>query len=357
MRLLVCLLASLGMAVWADDIRWLSTEYDFGSFKEAEGKKTGAVRFINTGTEPTAINRVKSTCGCTVASYSGGEIAPGDTATVSFTYNPAGRPGRFLKHLKVYTGTDNRLTSITLKGTVIGAPQTLAREYPVESGALRLSTDTLRMGHITKGASRNEFIHGYNQSADTLLLSWSDVPRGISLGVSSRNVAPGDIFTLSVYLNTADIGEPGKQTMRFNVINATPGEGERKIPFTVETYIDPDVSKFTPEQMKSAPVAMVYPTTVELGTVTAADKKIKVKISVINDGKDPLKITRVYSPQINITRKGGLPCTLKSGKIKEITVELDASLIPAGLFNIPVEVLTSDPLHPSRTVRLVGTRK
>lgn len=356
-KLQLCIFAALSLTATADDIRWLSTEYDFGAFKEAAGKKSGYVKFVNVGDKPTAINRVRSTCGCTVARYDEGDIAPGDTATVSFTYNPAGRPGRFLKHIKVYTGLDNRLTTITIKGTVIGALHTLMREYPIEVGALRLSTDTLKMGHIVEGAARNEFIHGYNQSADTLTLAWGNVPEGISLGVSSRLVAPGDIFTLSIYLNSAELSDLGSNTMHFDISAATTTDKARSIPFTVETYIDPDLSKFTPEQMKNAPSATLYPTVVEVGNVSTADKKIKAKISIVNDGKSLLEVRRIYSPQIKIESKGKSSFKLKPGNSKEIEIAVDPKQIPVGLFNIPVEILTSDPIHPSRTVRLVGTRK
>ncbi|MDE7495896.1 MAG: DUF1573 domain-containing protein, partial [Muribaculaceae bacterium] len=46
-------------------IEWLSTEYDFGTFPEAGGPRSGEVRFINRGKQPTMINNVRLTCGCT----------------------------------------------------------------------------------------------------------------------------------------------------------------------------------------------------------------------------------------------------------------------------------------------------
>lgn len=354
---LVAAALSAVVAVSAENIRWLSVDYDFGSFREAEGKRTGSVSFVNIGSEPTIINRVKPTCGCTVADFTEGEIAPGDTATIRFTYNPAGRPGRFLKHVKVYTGEDNNLTSVTIRGTVIGAPQTLAAEYPVESGALRLSTESLNMGHITMGASRNEFIHGYNQGQDTLDLSWRDVPQALSLGVSSRKIAPGDIFTLSVYLNSAEGLELGDNVMRFRLLSSDRKGEAHEIPFEVKCYVDADFSALTPEQMKSAPVANLYPTTVELGTVTDKDNNIKIEVTLLNDGKSPLQVRRIYSPQIPLKRSTQAPFSLKPGRTKKIEVTIDATVIPAGLFNIPVEVLTDDPLRPSSRFRLVGTRK
>ena len=355
--LLVSAFFMLGGSLRADELKWLSTDYNFGSFLEADGKRSGSVQFVNVGTEPTIINRVKPTCGCTVAQYTEGEIAPGDTATISFTYNPAGRPGRFIKHIRVYTGADNQLTQVTIRGTVIGAAQTLAKEYPIVAGGLRLSTDTLNMGHITMGSSRNEFIHGYNQSTDTLLISLRNVPSAVSLGISSRKIAPGDIFTLSVYLNTTEGLELGENSLSLDVVSSTPKEGKKEIPFTVKCYVDPDFSSITPEQMKEAPVINLYPSAIEIGTVTEKDKNIKAEVSILNEGKTPLTVKRIYSPQIKLKKVSKTPIIIKPGQTKKIEVTFDATEIPAGLFNIPVEILTDDPIRSSSRFRLIGSRK
>ena len=353
--LLIALLTAV-CAYAADGIKWLSTDYDFGSFREVEGKKTGRVQFVNIGSEPTIITRVKPTCGCTVAEFTQGEIAPGDTATVSFTYNPAGRPGMFIKHLRVYTGTNEDISEITIKGKVIGAPETLAADYPVVAGALRLSTDTLNMGHLTEGKSRNEFIHGYNQSSDTLALSYTDVPKALSIGVSSNKITPGDIFTLSVYLNSSTELEPGPNELKFNICSTAGGETS-VIPFTVKCFIDKDFSKLSPEEMKNAPVVNIFPTTLELGTVSADDKNLKTEVTILNEGITPLTIRRIYSPQLALKKTTKIPLVIKAGQKKKLEVVLDASNIPAGLFNIPIEILTDDPIRPNTRFRVVGTRK
>ena len=43
-----------------EGIEWLSTSYDFGTFKEAEGPQTGCVRMVNHGPEETIINRLQN---------------------------------------------------------------------------------------------------------------------------------------------------------------------------------------------------------------------------------------------------------------------------------------------------------
>lgn len=340
----------------ADNIRWLSTDYDFGAFREAEGKRSGSVQFVNEGTEPTIITRVKPTCGCTVAEYTEGEIAPGDTATVSFTYNPAGRPGRFEKHIKVYTGENEDLTSVTIRGTVIGAPNTLAREYPVVAGALRLSTDSIAMGHLKRGSARNEFLHGYNQSADTLSLSWKALPKGLSLGVSSHRIAPGDIFTLSVYLNSAELETPGLNDLTVPLTVAQADGSNASVDLNVRVYADPDMSRLSKKQLAEAPGIILYPTVVEIGTVKGSDKPKKVQVNVTNEGKSTLKIARVYSTSPAVKVKS-MPSRIKPGKEFKITVEVTPEKIPGDLFSLPVEVISNDPYHPSVTFRIVGNRK
>ena len=79
----------------------------------------GRVRFVNTGGEPVVITGARPGCGCTGVEYPHDPIEPGDTAVISFTYNPAGRPGAFEKSIRVYIG-DNTTERVMIRGTVLG---------------------------------------------------------------------------------------------------------------------------------------------------------------------------------------------------------------------------------------------
>lgn len=347
-------------AVWlsgagADNLRWLATEYDFGTIREESGKAHGRVQFVNEGPEATIIQRVKSTCGCTGVGHTEGIIAPGDTATVWFDYNPTGRPGRFLKHVKVYTGVDNDLTSIAIKGTVIGAPQSLNSKYPVTAGALRLSSDVIPMGKTVWGTARHEYIHGYNQSGDTLRLSWRDVPPYISLGASSLEVAPGDLFTLSAYMNTRDGAETGSLNVPFT-LTATGGGQTHEVKVSVTADIVPDTSGYTEQQLREAPSASVFPTIIDLGEVSG-DKKLPIEFAVKNEGKNPLSVKRVHCPTLpSLLKVKSMPRTLKPGEWKQVKGSVDPAALPDGMFKIAIETVSDDPLHPTRTVYLIGTK-
>lgn len=60
------------------EISWMGgTVYDFGKIKEADGAATHRFVFRNTGGEPFVVLGAVGRCGCTTATYSEAEVAPG----------------------------------------------------------------------------------------------------------------------------------------------------------------------------------------------------------------------------------------------------------------------------------------
>lgn len=350
---LLMLLCSAATGLRADNLEWLEKDYDFGAFTEAGGKKTGMVRFINRGSEPTVINRVRPSCGCTGADYYKELIAPGDTAWVSFTYDPAGRPGRFEKTVKVYTGATNELTSIRIRGTVIGEPTTLKSSYPFEAGPLRLASDKLELGDIRYGSARHAFITGYNQSSDTIRPSWRNTSESISLGMSPENVPPGELVTFSVYFNSRKEKELGRR--EFPLVIYSGSGTEESLPVSITANLTPDFSNLSASDEARAPRVSLSPDPVETGVISRSGKA-PFKFTISNSGKSEMHVNRVYSasPSVEIKR---YPTRIKPGKKGEVTGEIDASLISDDAFGIIVEVITDDPLHPVSTVRLAGQIK
>ena len=191
--------ASLGAAA---AVRWLETDYDFGVMKESAGRQTGFARFINEGPDTTFIAYVRPSCGCTDADWTREPLAPGDTASVSFTYNPVGRPGMFEKTVKVYVGPEKERHVIRIRGTVVGTPETLALHYPIDCGSLRLSQRLFDLGDVRLGTGRHVFLQMVNVTMDSITPSWEN-PKGLSVDVTPRTLGPGDTATMGTYLNSS----------------------------------------------------------------------------------------------------------------------------------------------------------
>ena len=73
--------------------------------------------FRNLGDEPIVVNRVRSTCGCTVPSWPREPVAPGDSARITVQYNTT-QTGTFLKSVFVYSTAANSPVKLQIKGRV-----------------------------------------------------------------------------------------------------------------------------------------------------------------------------------------------------------------------------------------------
>lgn len=334
-------------------VEWLSKEYNFGSFKEGNGKVTGSVRLVNHGPEATFINRVRPSCGCTGASYPTAMIEPGDTATISFTYNPEGRPGPFDKTVKVYMGPDNDLTVIRITGTVIGAASTLNTYFPIECGSLRLENTLIPVGEIKHGYSRHLFLNVYNQGEDTIVPTCKNISDALGVELTPRQLPPGEIGTLTFYLQTDK--EPHYGPVDYPVVISPAENSSDTVTVTVSSVIVLDTRTIPVEQLENAPQAFLLPEFVDLGE-SVGDENVEFEFSVLNEGKKPLEVNRVFCREKNlvITR---VPSIIKEGQKGLIKGKLLSSGLPAGPFRLKVEVVTDDPLHPVRTGSVVGIKK
>ncbi|KGN86400.1 MULTISPECIES: DUF1573 domain-containing protein [unclassified Porphyromonas] len=94
------------------------TDYDFGVIKEANGKVSHTFVIKNTGTAPLVLTRVVAACGCTTPEYNTEPIAPGKEGKIVVTFNPAGRPGQFVKTIAVYSNGRDGSFTLRVKGVV-----------------------------------------------------------------------------------------------------------------------------------------------------------------------------------------------------------------------------------------------
>ncbi len=353
-RLILLAFAASAVLLASADIRWLASEYDFGVIKEAAGKQTGTLRFVNDGPDPVAIRRVRTTCGCTAASFTEGEIMPGDTASVSFTYNPAGRPGPFAKNIKVNVDPGDQLTILRIQGTVIGTSATLSAAYPIEVGPLRLSADQMIGGEVTYGDGKHVMINGYNQSSDTIRPVWKSLSPALTVGSSSKAVPPGEIVTFSIYFSSRESGELGFTADDIDLYpDGESSEPPHKLTFTANVV--PDRSKVTPEALAKAPRLEADPEIIPVG-VCKPDEKKKFSYIISNSGKSDLTIHRIYSRAKGVAVTS-YPTRLAPGKKAKVEGTVDVAALEGKAFGLLVDMITDDPVSPVKSVRVSGEIK
>lgn len=93
--------------------------YDFG--RVAQGKNIEHVfSFRNTGDAPATINKVESSCGCTVANVTRRLVKPGARGEIKATFNSTDFGGQVAKEVYVHSNDPRRgIITLTMKGLVI----------------------------------------------------------------------------------------------------------------------------------------------------------------------------------------------------------------------------------------------
>lgn len=123
--LFVFFMAAVGMSAQEkhSEIKFDTTEYDFGTFYRDVNKLSHTFTFKNVGNHPAVINQVITTCGCTVATYTTKPVLPGKTGTVNIVYNAIGRfPGNFKKTITLKTNSKKPIIKLHIKGNMIDRP-------------------------------------------------------------------------------------------------------------------------------------------------------------------------------------------------------------------------------------------
>ncbi len=99
---------------------WFAEQlYEYGEIaKNSDG--SCSFTFRNIGDEAIVINKVRSSCGCTVPSWPQEPIEPGDSGMIMVKYNTA-ISGSFYKSINVYSTAANSPVKLQVKGKVLPA--------------------------------------------------------------------------------------------------------------------------------------------------------------------------------------------------------------------------------------------
>lgn len=212
-------------------LRFIPQEVDFGVIREENGKTERTVKAVNVSSAPTFIISARTSCGCTSAKYSGEVIAPGDTTEITVGYDPANRPGKFLKTAKIFTGDERISNSFKLKGTVIPSARNLAKTYPDTAGQLRLSARIINVGELRPTDVRPVFIGIYNDSPSGIRLEAASDSPALQGAFAPDSIEPFGVATLTLTLRVCGLPADAEDfSLRTAIINASTADTITSIP-------------------------------------------------------------------------------------------------------------------------------
>ncbi len=121
---MVVLVSGIGFSQAKIEFKDKDNTIDYGTVSKDNDSGIRTFEFTNTGNEPLILTNVKSTCGCTIPTFSKDPILPGKTGKIEVKYNM--NPGPIVKTITVESNAvnvENGLVAIKIKGLVIVKPE------------------------------------------------------------------------------------------------------------------------------------------------------------------------------------------------------------------------------------------
>lgn len=352
MRPLSAIAALLLALPLSAQVVWLQQEHDFGSFDEDMGIVTCTFLGVNTGSEPAALIDVRANCGCTTPVYSREPVAPGDTLRLKVGYNPSGRPGKFAK--AVYATTDNGTkTTLHIKGTVIGAANTLASRFPVDASPARLSNVVVPFGQLLKGHSGAQTVKVYNASSAPISPQIDSVPPYIHAIIKPASIPAGEqgVISITAYPDQTSAWGLATDTLIFRPdVNS-----QHQLPLTTVMIVEEDFSTLTPEQLAAAPIMKLSSDMVDFGRIATVPKQLRQTLTITNVGQSPLIIRSISTPDPAIELSPRTFKPIKPGKKATLTISVNPERLGGrSMLNSRITIIANSPHHPTEIVRVVG---
>ena len=345
-------MALVAVAMMGQDpvITFTKTEHDFGKINEADGRVSTVFEFKNEGMAPLILSNVRASCGCTTPTWTKEPIEPGQTGSITVTYNPNGRPGRFQKTVTITSNATEPTKRVYIKGEVIPKQAKPENQFKLSVGDLSMKTLTLDLGTIKKGDVKQGELEYTNLTKEDhkVELATNSADSYLANQVTLASVKPSEVGKFIFVLDTKSTKLYGPVEVYAYVVVDGKKNISEPYKLTIKANIVEDFSTLTVEQKQKAPIIEVAPR-VELGKV-ATGKVVKGQITVKNIGVNPLEVRRVMSADKYVTLKA--PKALKSGKKGAITIEINTKGMAAGNYTREVTIISNDYINSIKRIKV-----
>ena len=213
--------------------------HELGTLAETDAPVSRTFTLTNVSDKALRIARVRTTCGCTAATFDTTAIAPNGTTQVVLTYNPKNRPGTIDVDAFVYIeGYDARpMARLSLYGEV--TDNDVWSHLPHTMGTLRVKRTTATFSELPATGKPSVRIPCANSGNKALHLTSRMLPGYATFSTEPATITPGAEADMVI---TIDVAKLPKQegTLQFPLL--IEGIGGRPSERTIDIIIK-DINK------------------------------------------------------------------------------------------------------------------
>lgn len=310
---------------------------------------TAEFEICNNSSHATAVSKVETYCGCTVADFPRDKIAPKQKATVKITYD-AKAMGHFNKLIDVFCDKEKTPLTLQMKGMVVREVIDYKGYFAYKMGSLMSDKDNLEFDDVNSGDQPQQVIHVRNAGSEAATPVIMHLPDYLNADVSPSTLPPGRTAEITVTLNSHRLDDMGlTQTKVY--LGSHPGEkvsADKEI--TVSAVLLPKFDDMTEEEKAAAP--RIELSAREIAFEDAGNnRKQKKEILITNMGKSDLHINslQMFTEGISLSLSKQ---TIRPGEIAKLKISIEPALLQTARSEPRILMITDDPDNSKVVIRI-----
>ncbi len=331
------------------NIAFESMEHDFGKIKEDAGLANFNFNFKNTANVPLVISAVNASCGCTTPEWSKEPVLPGKSGFIKVSYNPLNRPGSFNKTITVAANIPNGSMVLMIKGEVLPKSLTIAEQYPIDLGKVRMLNNNLSFVRIKNNEVKTDSLKFLNVSDSTIKIAFKGIPAHVVVKANPAVVKPNGTGYFTVSFDGSKVPELGFQMARVYV--TFNGVENYNYGINVSATVEEDFSKLSQNELQNAPAIDFSERVYDFAEIIEG-KKVEYTFKILNKGKSDLLIRSVKA-SCGCTAANPTTNVIKPGANTDLKVVFDSNG-KLGLQNKTITIISNDPNSSTSILRISG---
>jgi hypothetical protein len=307
----------------------------------------------NTGDKPLVMNKVITSCACTVAEWTKAPIEPGKKGKVEATFD-AQQLGHFEKDVCIYSNANPNLVYLTFGGEVVSQVNDVSSTHPYKIGNIAIDKTSIDFADAHKGDLLTTTLDIVNQSDRPYEPILMHLPSIITMKSSSDVLLKGQRGIIKLTLDTKQLNDVGEinnsvYLSRFNGDKISP---ENEIPITV--VLLPDFSGMTEADRAKAPIINISETKLDIsGELT--DKKVTKELTISNKGKSPLVISKVqvFNSALGVSLKKRI---ILPGENTTLKINIHSRTLKSDKNKTHILIISDDPINPKTDINIITTK-
>ena len=299
--------------------------------------------FTNKGDKPLHIKKVEPSCGCTKATYTRGNIAPGERGEITLLYDAA-MLGTFNKYIEVYTNASKEPEFLAFQGRVVKELSNYATGFPIDLGNVRMSTNYVEFDNVRQGQVLATELEVVNTERTAYKPELMHLPPYLRAEYIPEHIPGGKTGVIRLILDSNKLTYYGlNQTSVYLARYSGDKIGEAN-----EIVVS---AVLLPPAADSASASGTIRLSEEELSFNRNSKKMKTVVTVTNEGATPLSIHNIqvfnHAVEVSLSNRTILP-----GKSAKLKVSVNKHLLDRFKARPRILIISDDAETPVKTLNI-----